>query len=567
MVVQYFLSLMLLFLIALASSAATESFFVDEALRAGLKDVFVCGEEHRKNYIVEMLGTGVAFLDFDNDGLLDIFAVTASKLDVFASGAEPVNRLYRNKGDRTFEDVSKKAGVARAGWGQGVCTGDIDNDGFVDLYVTYWGADVMYRNRGDGTFEDVTTPGIGSRWGTGCAFVDYDRDGKLDLMVANYVDFDLKNTPRPDGPRPCRWKDENVICGPQGLKPGLNRLWHNESTPGKIRFLDVSKSAGIETSGPRYGLSVTTLDYDRDGWADIYVAVDSQASLLYHNKHDGTFEETALESGVALSEDGREQAGMGTAAADYDGDGWPDMVKTNFIDDLPNLYRNNRNGVFSESTAQAGLGKYTQFLGWGVGFVDYDNDGWSDIFMVNGHVYPGLKSGEYRQRRVLYRNGGGGKFSDASTEAGAAVMEKTAGRGLAVGDYDNDGRPDLLISNMNERLSLPQNTLRAGKSLTLELVGRKTNRSAIGAVARMTIGKRTLTGEAPSGSTFMSQSDLRLHFGLGAAGAADAMEVQWPGGALEKVGALPAGQVVTITEGRGATGSAPYTKSTTPSKR
>jgi hypothetical protein len=550
----------MLFLIALAASAVAEPFFVDEALRAGLKDVFFCGEERQKNYIVEMLGTGVAFLDFDNDGLLDIFAVTASKLDGFTPGADPVNRLYRNKGDRTFEDVSMKAGVARAGWGQGVCTGDIDNDGFVDIYVTYWGADVIYRNRGDGTFEDVTPPGMGARWGTGCAFVDYDHDGKLDLMVANYVDFDLKNTPRPDGPRPCRWKDENVICGPQGLKPALNRLWHNESTPGKVRFLDVSKTAGIETPGPRYGLSVTTIDYDRDGWADIYVAVDSQASLLYHNKRDGTFEETALESGVALSEDGREQAGMGTAAADYDGDGWPDLVKTNFIDDLPNLYHNDRDGSFSESTAQAGLSKYTQFLGWGVGFVDYDNDGWQDIFMVNGHVYPNLKSGEYRQRRLLYRNGADGKFSDVSAEAGAAVMEKNAGRGLAVGDYDNDGRPDLLISNMNERLSLLRNTLRAGKSITLKLVGQKTNRSGIGAVARVRIGERTLTGEVRSGSTFMSQSDFRLQFGLGAASAADAVEVQWPGGRLEKVGALPAGQIVTITEGRGVTASAPYTK-------
>jgi len=550
----------MLFLIALAASAVAEPFFVDEALRAGLKDVFVCGEERQKNYIVEMLGTGVAFLDFDNDGLLDIFAVTASKLDGFTPGADPVNRLYRNKGDRTFEDVSKKAGVARAGWGQGVCTGDIDNDGFVDIYVTYWGADVMYRNRGNGTFEDVTPPGMGSRWGTGCAFVDYDLDGKLDLMVANYVDFDLKNTPRPDGPRPCRWKDENVICGPQGLKPGLNRLWHNESTPGKVRFLDVSKTAGIETPGPRYGLSVTTLDYDSDGWADIYVAVDSQASLLYHNKRDGTFEETALESGVALSEDGREQAGMGTAAADYDGDGWPDLVKTNFIDDLPNLYHNDRDGSFSESTAQAGLSKYTQFLGWGVGFVDYDNDGWLDIFMVTGHVYPNLKTGEYRQRRLLYRNGADGKFSDVSAEAGAAVMEKNAGRGLAVGDYDNDGRPDLLISNMNERLSLLHNTLRAHKSVTLKLVGQKTNRSGIGAVARVRIGERTLTGEVRSGSTFMSQSDFRLQFGLGAASAADAVEVRWPGGRLEKVGALPAGQIITITEGKGVTANTPHTK-------
>lgn len=550
----------MLLLIALAASTAAEPFFTDEALRAGLKDVFVCGEESQKNYIVEMLGTGVAFLDYDNDGLLDIFAVTASKLDGFTPNSEPVNRLYRNKGDRTFEDVSKKAGVDRAGWGQGVCTGDIDNDGFVDIYVTYWGADVMYRNRGDGTFEDVTPPGMGSRWGTGCAFVDYDRDGKLDLMVANYVDFDLKNTPRPDGPRPCRWKDENVICGPQGLKPARNRLWHNESVPGKIRFLDVSKTAGVETPGPRYGLSVTTLDYDRDGWADVYVAVDSQASLLYHNKRDGTFEETGLESGVALSEDGRAQAGMGTAAADYDGDGWPDLVKTNFIDDMPNLYRNNRDGTFSESTAQAGLGKYTQFLGWGAAFVDYDNDGRLDIFMVNGHVYPNLKSSEYRQRRLLYRNGGDGKFGDVSAEAGAAVMEKNAGRGLAVGDYDNDGRPDLLISNMNERLSLLRNTLRAGKSITLKLVGQKTNRSGVGAVARVRIGERTLTSEVRSGSTFMSQSDFRLQFGLGEAGAVDAVEVQWPGGNLEKIGPLPAGQIVTITEGRGVTASAPYTK-------
>jgi hypothetical protein len=547
-------------LIALAASAATGPYFVDEALQAGLKDLFYCGDDRQKNYIVETLGTGVAFLDFDNDGWLDIFAVTASKLDGFAPGTEPVNRLYRNKGNRTFEDVTQKAGLAKSGWGQGVCTGDIDNDGFVDLYVTYWGTDVLYRNRGDGTFEDLTPPGIGSRWGTGCAFVDYDRDGKLDLMVANYVNFDMKNTPRPDGPKPCRWKNEKVMCGPQGLKPGLNRLWHNESTPGKIRFVDVSKQAGIEKPGPRFGLSVTTLDYDRDGWADIYVAVDSQASLLYRNKHDGTFDETALESGVALSEDGRAQAGMGTAVADYDADGWPDLVKTNFIDDLPNLYRNNRDGSFSESTVQAGLGKYSQFLGWGAAFVDYDNDGWPDIFMVNGHVYPGVKTGEYRQRRILYRNGGDGKFTDVSVEAGAAVMAKTSARGLAVGDYDNDGRPDLLVSNMNERLSLLHNTTAAGASLTLNLIGQKTNRSGVGAIARVTVGGRTLTGEVRSGSTFMSQSDYRLQFGLGAASRAEAVEVQWPGGDLEKIGALPGGQVVTITEGKGVTGRAPYSK-------
>jgi len=542
----------------LAAAAATGPWFVEEGLRAGLTGIFICGDAAQKNYIVETLGTGVAFLDFDHDGLLDVFAVTASRLEGFPSGQEPVNRLYRNQGHRTFEDVSRKAGVAKAGWGQGVCAGDIDNDGFVDLYVTYWGQDVLYRNRGDGTFEDVTPTGIEKRWGTGCAFVDYDRDGRLDLMVANYVDFDLKTTPRPDGPKACEWKGEKVMCGPQGLKAGLNRLWHNESAPGRIRLVDVSKQAGIELPGPRYGLSVTTLDYDRDGWPDIYVAVDSQASLMYHNQRDGTFEEVGLESGTALSEDGREQAGMGTAVADYDGDGWPDLVKTNFIDDLPNLYRNNRQGSFTEGTVMSGLGKYFQFLGWGTAFVDADNDGWPDIFMVNGHVYPGVKSGEYRQRRILYRNGGEGKFTDVSSEAGPAVMEKSSARGLAVGDYDNDGRADLLIGNMNERLSLLHNTHAAGLSLTLQLVGQRMNRSAIGAVARVRVGGRTLMGEVRSGSTFLSQSDFRLAFGLGAASAVEGVEVQWLGGAMEKIGALKAGQIVTITEGKGVTGRRNY---------
>ena len=541
--------------------AAPSPFFVDEALKAGLKDIFYCGDDRRKNYIVETLGTGVAFFDYDNDGLLDIFGVTASRLEGFPPGQEPVNRLYRNKGDGTFADVSKAAGVAKSGWGQGVCAGDIDNDGFTDLYVTYWGADVLYRNRGDGTFEDVTMPGIGSRWGTGCAFVDYDRDGRLDLMVANYVNFDRKNTQRPDGPKPCEWKSEKVMCGPQGLPGGLNRLWRNESAGGAIRFTDVSKKAGIEAPGPRYSLSVSTLDYDRDGWPDIYVAVDSQASLLFRNKRDGTFEETGLESGVALSEDGREQAGMGTAVADYDGDGWPDLVKTNFTDDLPNLYRNNRDGSFAETTALAGLGKYTQFLGWGIAFLDYDNDGWPDIFMVNGHVYPDVKLGEYRQRRILYRNGGAGKFTDVSNEGGPAVMAKTAARGLAAGDYDNDGRADLLISNMNERVSLLRNTAAAGQSITLKLAGTgKSNRSAIGAVARVTVGKRVLTGEVRSGSTFMSQSDFRLQFGIGGAVGVDGVEVTWPDGTVEKLGALTGGRILTITQGRGVTASVAYRK-------
>ncbi len=544
---------------ALAAALAPGPFFVDEALNAGLKDLFICGDNQQKNYIVETLGTGVAFLDFDNDGLLDIFAVTASKFGGFPKGTEPTNHLYRNKGNGTFEDVTKHAGLSKSGWGQGVCAGDIDNDGFIDLYVTYWGTDVLYRNRGDGTFEDVTPAGGATRWGTGCAFVDYDRDGKLDIMVANYLDFDQKNTPRPDGPKPCVWKSEKVMCGPQGLKPGMNRLWHNESTRAGIRFTDVSKQAGIEAAGPRYSLSVTTLDYDRDGWPDIYIAVDSQPSLLFRNNKNGTFAEVALESGVALSEDGRQQAGMGTAVADYDGDGWPDLVKTNFTDDFPNLYRNNRDGSFAETTMQAGLGKYSQYLGWGAAFLDYNNDGWPDIFLVNGHVYPGLKNGEYRQRRILYRNNGGGKFSDVSAEAGPAVMEKTSARGLATGDYDNDGRPDVLISNMNERLSLLHNTVGSvGNSVTLRLVGQKTNRSGIGTAVKVNVGKRVLVGEVRSGSTFMSQSDLRLHFGLGEAAEAESIEVQWLGQATEKFTHVKSGQVITITEGQGITSAVAY---------
>ena len=540
--------------------------FLDEAARAGLTAIFYCGDDTRKNYIIETLGTGVALFDFDNDGLLDIFAVTGSRLDGFPKGEEPTNRLYRNKGDGTFEDVTARSGLGRSGWGQGVCAGDLDNDGYEDLYVTYWGHDVLYRNRGDGTFEDITgraglgTPG--KRWGTGCAFVDIDLDGKLDLFVANYVQFDQTNTPTPDSPNACTWKSEKVMCGPRGLKGGINRLWHNRSDKGTIRFSDLSKAAGVEATGERYSLSVTTLDYDLDGWPDIYVAVDSQASILLHNNRNGTFTNIAMESGVAYSEDGREQAGMGTAAADYDGDGLPDLVKTNFIDDTPNLYRNNGDGSFSETTFPAGLGTHTQFLGWGIGFLDYDNDSWPDIFMVNGHVYPGLKNVLYRQRRVLYRNLGNGKYRDISKEAGPAVLAESSARGLAVGDYNNDGAVDLVITNMNGRMNLLRNTNGSGGlSLLLKLVGQKSNRSAIGARVKLMVGGRILTNEVRSGSTFLSQSDLRLHFGLGSATSVDAIEIAWPGGGRDRLTKVSADRIVTVKEGLGITSAVMFAAS------
>lgn len=548
-----------LFLALLAGGTA----FVDEAARAGLDAIFYCGDDTRKNYIVETLGTGVALVDFDNDGLPDIFAVTASRLEGFPEGQEPTNKLYRNKGDGTFEDVTGRSGLGRTGWGQGVCAGDLDNDGFEDLFATYWGQNVLYRNLGNGVFEDITgaaglTTG-GKRWATGCAFVDIDLDGRLDLFVANYVDFDQKNTPAPGDSNACTWKSEKVMCGPQGLKGGTNRLWHNQSAGGKIRFTDISKAAGVEATGERYSLSVTTLDHDRDGWPDIYVAVDSQASILLHNNQDLTFTDVALESGVAYSEDGREQAGMGTAAADYDGDGYLDLVKTNFSDDIPNLYHNSGDGSFVEVTVPSGLGRQTQFLGWGAAFLDFDKDSWPDILMVNGHVYPGHKYAVYRQRRILYRNLGNGKFKDISTEAGPAILAESSARGVAVGDYDNDGSIDAVITNMNEKLSLLRNTFASGNaSVLLKLVGTKSNRSAIGARVSLSIGPRKLTNEVRSGSTFMSQSDLRLHFGLGTAPVVDAIEIAWPGGETERILKAPVNRILTITEGKGITASAAF---------
>jgi hypothetical protein len=530
--------------------------YTDVAAEAGLKDIFYCGGEESKNYIIETLGTGLAFIDFDNDGFLDLFVVNSSRLEGFPKGQEPTNHLYRNMRNGTFKDVTREAGLLQSGWGQGVCAGDFDNDGFIDLFVTYWGQDTLYRNTGRGSFENVTAAaGIAGkelRWGTGCAFVDYNRDGKLDLFVANYVQFDQKNTPAPNMPNACTWKDMPVMCGPRGLKGGLNRLWRNDSQPGRVKFTDVSQASKITAPGERYSVSVTTLDYDHDGWPDLYVAVDSQASILYHNNRDGTFTDTGVEAGVAYSEDGREQAGMGTSAGDYDGDGRLDLAKTNFVDDTPNVYRNNGDGSFTEMTGPAGLGSVTRFLGWGVAFVDYDNDGWPDLFIVNGHVYPKVKDAGYKQRRLLFRNRAGRRFEDVSRASGDGVSAETAGRGLAVGDYDNDGDLDLAIVNMNDRVSLLRNDGgNRNRYLNVRLVGTKSNRSAIGARVTVTAGGRTQVGEVRSGSTFMSQSDLRLHFGLDQSQVVERLEIEWPSGARETISGVSPNRFVTVVEGKG----------------
>jgi hypothetical protein len=554
-----------LVLAAAALCAATGELpqFVDVAEKAGLTDIFYCGSDSSKKYVIEALGGGVALLDYDNDGFPDAFFVTGSRLEGFPPGKEPTNQLYRNNRDGTFSRVTREAGLSLSGWGQGVCAGDFDNDGNIDLFVTYFGKNHLFRNNGKGQFADVTKEaGLDEdvRWSTGCAFLDYDRDGKLDLFIASYIDFELEKVPLPGASPNCTWKGEPVMCGPKGLPAGSNRLFHNE---GNGRFRDVSRPAGISAPGPRYSLSVTPLDYNHDGWPDIYVAVDTQPSLLFRNNRDGTFTDVGVDAGVAYSEEGREQSGMGSAAGDFDGDGRLDLVKTNFIDDTANLYRNLGDGTFEDLVQPTGMARNRRYMGWGVGFLDYDNDGWPDIFMVNGHVYPEIESkipgSPYRESSLLYRNLDGKRVEDVSRRAGPDVVARHSGRGLALGDFDNDGNVDVFINNMNERPGLLRNTGSANHFVTMRLVGVKSNRSAIGARVSLYARGRRQVQEVRSGSTFLSQSDLRLHFGLGGAEIVDRIEIEWPyPNSTEVVTGLRADQFITITEGRGVTDTQHY---------
>ncbi len=553
----------LVFLASLRAVSIHAPQFIDVASEAGLNDIFYCGSDTAKQYIIEALGGGVALIDYDNDGFPDVFFVTGSRLEGFPPGKEPTNQLYHNNHDGTFSQVTGAAGLAQSGWGQGVCAGDYDNDGNIDLFVTYYGRNHLYRNLGNGQFPDVTQQ-VGlvedGRWSAGCAFVDYDRDGKLDLFIAEYIIFDKEKVPPPGSAPNCKWKGEPVMCGPKGLPGGVNRLFHNE---GGGRFRNVSETSGIASVGPRYSMSVTPFDFNHDGWPDIYVAVDSQPSLLFRNNHNGTFTDVAVEAGVAYSEDGREQSGMGSAAGDFNGDGNLDLVKTNFIDDTSNLYLNRGDGTFEEAVHATGMGRNTKYMGWGVGFLDFDNDGRPDIFMVNGHVYPEIESKTpfslYRERSLLYRNLDGKKVADVSESAGPGVTARHSARGLALGDFDNDGNVDMFINNMNERPSLLKNSGSGNHFVSLSLVGSKANRSAIGARVSLFAGGARQVQEVRSGSTFMSQSDLRLHFGLGATGAIDRVEIEWPySEPMEVIYGLKADRFVTIMQGRGVTDTREY---------
>jgi len=543
---------------AQSKATAPIAHFTDIAAKAGLTAPVIFGGENTKKYIIETTRTGVAIFDYDNDGWPDIFIVNGTKVEGFAPGKAPTSHLYHNNHDGTFTDVTEKAGLRHTGWGQGVCVGDYDNDGFEDLYVTYYGKNVLYHNNGKGSFTDVSekagVAGNGKTWGTGCAFVDYDRDGKLDLMVANYVDYDAAMALAP-GERPsCMWKGVPVMCGPRGLPWSKNILYRNL---GNGTFEDVTKNAKIDQTNGHYAFSVSTLDYDDDGWPDIYVACDSTASILYHNNHDGTFTDVAVISGAAFNDDGREQAGMGSALADYDGDGRLDIFKTNFSDDTSTLYHNNGDGTFDDKTFPAGFGLNTQYLGWGTMFLDIDNDGWPDLLLVNGHVYPEVDSqhlgSNFHEPKILYHNNGNGTFTDISANGGPGITAVSSSRGLAIGDLWNDGRMSAVISNMNAPAMLLVNDLRNGNHwIAFRTVGTKSNRDGIGAKITMRAGARTFVDEVRSGSSYDSNSDTRVHFGLGTAAKIDSVQVRWPSGLVENFDNLAVDSIHTLREASGS---------------
>jgi hypothetical protein len=534
-------------LLCLALAAVTDSpvNFRNVAAEAGLIHSFPNGGGTSKKYIIETTGSGIAFIDYDNDGLLDIFVV---------SGPGSTNRLYRNTGHGKFVDVTAQTGLTHTGWGQGVCAGDFDNDGYTDLFVTYWGANVLYRNHGGHYFEDVTAAAHLTqdrvRYNTGCAFIDYDNDGHLDLFVANYLKFDFTSTPKPGENPFCFYRGLPVNCGPRGLPFDRNILYHNN---GDGTFRDVSIESGIAKPDQNYSLGVLTGDFNGDGLTDIYVACDQTPSLLYINKGNGIFSEEGLLRGVALDDNGKALSGMGATAVDYNGDGALDIFRTNFSDERETLYRNRGRGEFDDATVDAGLGGNTRFVGWGCGAFDFDNDGWKDLLLVNGHAFPEVDhlntDVTYRERAILYRNLGNGRFADISESSGTGVLELHSSRGAAFGDYDNDGGVEIAINNQNERPSLLHRSGPAGGNwVILQLEGAQANRSGIGARVRLTAGGRTQIDEVRSGGSYLSQNDLRLHFGIGAATRIDEINIAWPGGATQKHRNLPVNRVIALKE-------------------
>ncbi len=528
--------------------------FVNVAAEAGLTAPVIYGDVATNDYILDSMGCGVAFVDYDNDGWQDVVLLTGRRWKDTPAGA--TIRLYRNNRDGTFRDVTEKSGLGRSVWASGITVGDYDNDGYDDLFITCWGQNLLFHNNGDGTFTDVTEragllhPGV--RFGSGCTWIDYDRDGRLDLFVAHYMVFDPANMP-PRGKDPtCTYRDVPVYCRPPNMAQEPCRLYRNN---GDGTFTDVSEKSGILAIAPGYALTAAAADFDGDGWPDLYVACDLSPSLMLRNNRDGTFTETGLEAGVSLSEDGEVQAGMGLGIGDFEPDGSLDILKTHFQDDLPVLYRNNGKGVFLDVTRRAGLGVENRFVGWGAGIADLDNDGLPDLFYTSGMVYPEverkLPEVPYKTPCVLFRNLGGGKFEELMDQAGPGIAEAHSSRGLAFGDFDNDGDLDILIMNMNQPPSLLRNDLGGSNHwLKVLLVGTKSNRSAIGAQVVAAYGGKRQAQAVLAQSSYLSVNDRRLHFGLGAATAAD-LEIRWPNGGSEKLAGVAADRLVVVKEGAG----------------
>ncbi|MGC2660155.1 MAG: CRTAC1 family protein [Bryobacteraceae bacterium] len=530
---------------AMADPSAYFPRFVNVAKAAGLVAIFPNGGSVTKQWIVETTGSGIGIIDYDNDGLPDIFVL---------SGEGGSNRMYHNEGHGRFRDVTEELGLHSSGWAQGVCVGDYDNDGFTDIFVTYWGQNHLYRNLGGKRFKDVTEAShltqSRTRYNTGCAFVDVDGDGRLDLFVANYLKFDPKTTPQPGANPYCYYRGIPVACGPRGLPFDRNILYHND---GGGVFSDISESSGIAEPEGHYGLGVLTADFNGDGLPDIYVACDQTPSLLYINKGKGKFEEEGTLRGVAFDENGRAMSGMGVAAGDYSGDGHVGIFRTNFSDEYETLYRDQGKGNFDDVTVSAGLAQNTRYVGWGTGFFDFDNDGWPDLFLVNGHVFPEVDKLHvdihYRDHPILYRNQRNGKFEDISAEAGPGFSERHSSRGAALGDLENDGSIEIAINNQNEAPSLlKQQSIPPGNWTALALVGTRSNRSGIGAKVMVKSNGRTQTDEVRSGGSYLSQNDLRLHFGLGDAASIDQISIQWPSGTHQVLRNQKINRVLTIRE-------------------